>query len=339
MKIDENVDTQETEQDPREKMRQDYRDMVENENAEDDNNVQVDVVETDETTLEAGETEQTETAETPEPVDEAIELPELTPHNLWPEDFKEKFATMPREAQQLMIETQSNMQKGLTQKFQELGEQRRGIEAIEQAYQPLETYARTNGIQTSQIAIQAAQHIQNIIQDPIPGAKGFLAAMGVDINTLIENEEYIDPQYAAITQELQQLKQRDTQQQQQAYQQSLATAQQQLNAFINETNEQGHLKHERFEELRQTMHMYYQQDKQTGQPEKPLNQYYAMAERFTAAQAPPQDPHQIQSQSPNAIQKAKVASKNIQSKTNTKAPAKLSQRDEIRAAYRAMGGV
>ncbi len=333
----ENVENpHEDEQDLRETIREEYRKSEEPEETEDSevNERPIDDIEVKEPDTDSALSQLESEADQEIKEPESLDLPELTPNDLWPAEFKEKFPTLPRDAQQFLIDTHRNMQTGLNQKFTEVADQRKNIEAIEQAYQPLEQFARVNGMQTSQIAIQAAQHIQNILHDPIPGTKAFLKSMGVDVNQLIENEEYVDPQLQAVNQELHQLKQQRQYEQQQQQQQGIAQAQQVLNAFINEVNEHGHLKHQRYEELRPVMHMYYQNDVQSGQPEKPLQEYYAMAERFTAAQNPvqPADPQAIKE--PATLEKKKVASKNIKSKTNTKAPAELSMREQIRRDYR-----
>jgi len=329
-------DPQETGQDIRETIREEYlKETVESPDVEDApiNDIEPKEAEQVEEVAEIEESDEA-VEEAAEVVEEPIELPELTPNDLWPKEFKEKFPNMPRDAQQFLIDTHREMQKGLTQKFTDLAEQRKSVEAIEGAFQPLEQFARVNGMQTSQIAMQAAQHIQNIIQDPIPGTKAFIKAMGVDINQLLETEEYIDPQVSAANQQVQQLQQRLNQFEQAQVNQGLSQAQAELNNFINETNEQGHLKHPRFEELRPYMHMFYQNDVNAQQPNKSLAEYYAMSEHFVAAQTPQSDPQRTQEPKANPVQKAKVASKNIKSKTNTKAPAKLDMREEIRQKLR-----
>lgn len=329
-----NEDPQAIEQDLREAAREAYQEMVEPETPDDApiNDIEPKEAEQveDEEIVEVSENETTEEAEPEEPV----ELPELTPNDLWPQDFKEKFPSMPRDAQQFLIDTHRQMQQGLTQKFNEIASYRREQEELNNDFQRIDGFLQTNGIPRLKIQKDAIRHIANIIEDPYPGARLFLQEMGVDINKLVESEEYVDPQVSAANQQVQQLQQRLNQFEQAQANQGLAQAQAQLNAFMNETNEQGHLKHPRFEELRPYMHRFYQDDVNTQQPHKTLAEYYAMAERWVAAQTPQSDPQVIQEPKANPVQKAKVASKNIKSKTNTKAPAQMDLRTEIRERMR-----
>jgi len=333
----ENEDPQAIEQDLRGAAREAYREMVEPETPEDApiNDIEpkeAEQVEDEEVEVVA-ESEATEEVEQPE-VEDPIELPELTPNDLWPQDFKEKFPSMPRDAQQFLIDTHRQMQQGLTHKFNEIANYRREQEELNTDFQRIDGFLQHNGIPRLKIQKDAVRHIANIIEDPYPGARLFLKEMGVDINKLVESEEYIDPQVTAANQQVQQLQQRLNQFEQAQANQGLAQAQAELDAFMNETNEQGHLKHPRFEELKPYMHMFYQQDHNAQQPAKPLAEYYAMAERFVLAQTPQSDPQVIQEPKANPVQKAKVASKNIKSKTNTKAPAQMDLRTEIRERMR-----
>jgi hypothetical protein len=336
-----NDNPQEIEQDFREQLREDYNEHMkaeEAENVEVDESPEVDEKPIDD--IEPKEQEQPETPETAEVEDNPpVELPELTPNDLWPEDFKEKFPELPRDAQQFLIDTHRQMQTGLHQKFTEIAGYRKEQEELEQDFQRIDGFLQHNGIPRQKVLKDSIRHIANIVQDPYPGARLFLKEMGVDINKLVEEEKWVDPEVQKANQQTQALQQQLAQMQQMQQNQLEQQAKAQLDAFINEANEQGHLKHPRYEELRPIMHTFYQQDMQSGQPERPLPEYYAMAERFTAAQAgtPTPDPQQIQEPKTNAVQKAKVASKNIKSKTSTKSPADMDLRDELRAGLKQMG--
>ena len=338
-----NDNPQEIEQDFREQLREDYNEHMkaqEDESVEEVEAVEeapIDEIEVKEPEAEQEQPETLETAEDNPPV----ELPELTPNDLWPEDFKEKFPTLPRDAQQFLIDTHRQMQTGLHQKFTEIAGYRKEQEELDQDFQRIDGFLQHNGIPRQKLIKDAIRHTANIIQDPYPGARLYLKEMGVDINKLVEEEKWVDPEVQKANQLHLQTQQELNQLRAMVQGQINAPAQQLFNQFINETNEQGHLKHPRFEELRETMHMFYQRDMQAGQPERPLQEYYAMAERFQVAQTgtPTPDPQQIQEPKTNAVQKAKVASKNIKSKTNAKSPADMSLRDELRSRLKAQGGV
>lgn len=258
------------------------------------------------------------------------ELPPLEPNALWDEATKQRFPELDRETQQFLIDTSTNWQTGYNEKFTALANERREFESVAQAMQPLEGYLKQNGLTTAQGVGMFSQHMQNIFQDPIQGSITFLNSLGVDVNQLVGDKEdapYVDP---VMDEAIQKMRQENQQLQQQVSQitnerQSRMLAEQQgkIDAFAKQTNEQGHIAYPRFNELRKVM----------GQlmnggvvADGDLVNAYRIADQANPMQAPPE----VNNDALAHAQRAKVASKNIKSKSNSQPKATLSLREQLR---------
>lgn len=267
-----------------------------------------------------------EAAEVPE--EPPIELPELQPHDLWPQNFKDTFPTLPREAQEFLLETHSHMLSGLNQRFNELADIRRTSETIEQALQPLDGVSRLKGIPKPTLVGMMAQHIKNIMDDNYSGSLTFLNEIGVDVNKLVEQQPFVTETEKALQQQVQQANQQSMQVNQALAQMQQAENQRAIDAFAAETDENGAPKWPRFEELRFEMGNMWNQGMRYDLPT-----LYKMAEVRNPAQAPQASPQPIKQPAQDPVKKAEVASKTIKSKSSQKPQDSLSLRDELRQRF------
>lgn len=287
--------------------------------------------------IEEIENQDGEELEQPELLEQEIveELPPLEPNDLWDENTRTAFNSIgSRDGQQAMIDIHKSFQTGFNEKFQGIADDKRSMDSYNQALAPLDNYLRVSGLTREQGIGMFSQHMQNIMQDPINGSKAFLSSLGVDVSTLIpqENDEYVDPQFSQMQTQLQQqnqqLQQYINNQQSQVQAQQTQAWQGQINGFINQTNEQGHLQYPRFNELRglmgQLMNSGIVQDGD-------LVQAYQKADNLNPTQAP----QTVNTATQNQVKKSLIASKNIKSKGNSITRNKISQRDELRRGLEA----
>lgn len=296
---------------------------------------EVEEVEDDETLEDESIEETAEAEEVEEP-----ELDPLQPNDLWEPHIKEMFPSLPREVQEFLLNTTTNWQTGYNTKFQELANERRQLEPIQQTFQDpiLSQYLGLQGWQPSQAVQVFGQHMKNILTNPKAGYQTLMQALGHDPATLFnpEDEQYIDPAVSQANQRIAQLERERAQELQRRQAEEVQRAQQELIEFANKKNEQGNLAHPRFNELQNELMQIF-----AAMPHLSVEQAYRMAE----VQNPlPQDHVSVSTQaaSPQQIKRATAAKKTVKSKQSTqpKTPSKkLSIDDELKMAYRAGAGV
>ncbi len=126
----------------------------------------------------------------------------LTPPDRWSAERKATFTALPREAQQLLLDREGEVDKAFTQKTQELAEQRKQYEAVEQVLAPRrQGLAATYGSEANALN-QLFQLSDFANSDPAGFIKAFAQQRGIDLQSVQpaqSTDEYIDP----VTQQLQ----------------------------------------------------------------------------------------------------------------------------------------
>lgn len=134
--------------------------------------------------------------------DEPAKEQPLTPPERWSAERKATFSALPREAQQLLLDREGEVDKAFTQKTQELAEQRKQYEAVDQVLAPRrQALAATYGSEATALShlFQLSDYANN---DPEGFVKWFCQQRGIalpNVQTAQSGDEYVDP----VTQQLQ----------------------------------------------------------------------------------------------------------------------------------------
>ena len=189
--------------------------------------------------------------------DEGEEYEPLEPQANWPAEFKEAFTNLPPQFQHFVMNTARSMQADYTRKTQAIAQERQQMQGLRQAYSefdriigPRQQAWALSGMNPAQAITQLIALSDFATQDAPGFIKYFANLRGVDLQTLNQQQEYVDPQVAALRQpiaqvqaQLNQLSQSHAQQQQQYEQQQYYTAFHNTNAnienFARQTGEDG----------------------------------------------------------------------------------------------------
>ncbi len=244
----------------------------------------------------SGEAEQPEDIEE-QPVQEAAEEPQedLVAPEAWPNESKEAFNSLPREAQQTLLDQSKNLERGYTKKFQEIAEIKREHEAIASLFQPLEGQMRAANV-NREGAIRGLLEAQSLLNsNPLQGLRQLVSTYGRDgaaqiVQSLAQEygvlapaegqaeEEYIAPEVVELRNQVNGLTQKIEQQNQQTIQQQQDAIQKQISDFANKTDDAGNLLHPHFEKVRGTMGSLITASEAAGQS-MTLEQAYTKAVR------------------------------------------------------------
>lgn len=153
--------------------------------------------------------------------DPAIEQPVKAPDR-WSAEDKAKFATLTREAQDLVLKRESDVEKHLTQKSQEIADQKRQFEQIEQILAPRRQAFAMDGMNEAQVLNQLFTLSDFANRDPAGFIQYFAQQRGLDLGRFAPqpaDDVYVDPALAATQQRINQiendLRQREAAQEQQ----------------------------------------------------------------------------------------------------------------------------
>lgn len=106
---------------------------------------------------------------------EEIQTPEpLSPPDTWSADAKERFKKVPREAQEILLEREKSITGDYTRKTQELAEQRKRYQAIDEAWKPYAEKFSSRGATPEGLLREYTQLIEALETNP-QGTLQFLA--------------------------------------------------------------------------------------------------------------------------------------------------------------------
>ena len=171
----------------------------------------------------------------------------------WPDDLKAKVAAMPKDAQAAFIENTKHFQADYTRKTQAIAEERKQYEQFDQVLAPHRQAWRQAGISEPQAIhnLLAAESYLN--RDPQGGLRKLAERYGVDLSALADGQEAVNPELAALRQEVIQLRSFMTDSQRAQQEQASATLANQIETFATEKDASGNLKHPHFDALRERM--------------------------------------------------------------------------------------
>ncbi|HEX2653664.1 MAG TPA: hypothetical protein VHN11_08440 [Xanthobacteraceae bacterium] len=189
---------------------------------------------TDTAAEEAAETTDTDSAESAG----AAEQP-LSPPERWSAEDKAKFAGLSREAQDIVLKREADVQRYLTQESQKLAEIKRNYEPLERHLGPRREAWALSGFDLD-TGLQHLLALSDFAGRDKPGfIRWFAQQHGVDLGELStgggEQSQQPDPKLTALEQSVAQLNQREQQRQQQAEQQARQAVQTAVQEFAADT--------------------------------------------------------------------------------------------------------
>lgn len=201
--------------------------------------------EDDGTVLEASEDDQEGEEQAEEGEDE---LEPIEPPANWPEEIREAFGAIPPQLQHWYVNTARHMQADYTRKTQAIAQEKQQIQRAQANYAeldritaPYEQQWALNGMSKPQAISQLIALSNFATNDPKGFIQYFANLRGVDLQQLNEQQEYVDPQVAALRQplaevqaRLNQLQEQNTAWQQQQQYQQYQSAFQSVNASIDD---------------------------------------------------------------------------------------------------------
>lgn len=185
---------------------------------------------------------------------EEVLEPILPPHS-WGAEDKERFKSLPRDAQEVIAKRQADMDRAYYQKTQELSEMRKRYEAFD----------RIIGSRQKQMALAGEDPVlaienslawrEAINENPVQGIYDLMGQFGLTPQHFIQQSQRSpeDPRVSALTNELNQLRSHLVQQQQAQHQGAVQSVQSEIQQFASQTDESGKPRYPYFDRVRDDM--------------------------------------------------------------------------------------
>lgn len=183
------------------------------------------------------------------------DLPALEAPAMWKAPHRDlfgRFATKGPEYRELLTGWQEQWKESeghLTRKQQEFADFQRRADPVLQVLQPYEQYWAQQGLSPAQGVTQIMSYANALASDPAGTLRQLADMYGVDLQQLVADAPYVDPQIAALERRLAAFEQ-DRQTQGQQHQQQLHNrVAQEIQAFQEAKDEQGNPKAPHFDRV------------------------------------------------------------------------------------------
>lgn len=212
-----------------------------------------------------------------------IEEPPLEPPNKWDRRYKEVFEEWGkhpngRKWQESILDYYKENQGYATQLEQERARYRQQAETWEQVLQPYQQMIAMAGVTPDHFARQAMGLAMQLQQNPRDTLVQLAQRAGIDLNQLVQDQPYVDPQVSTLQQEVQRMRREQVQREQRQAQEQVIRIQseidQQLRSFANAKADNGDPKYPHFsiQEVQDEMAAIIR-----GRPDTSLEDAYARA--------------------------------------------------------------
>ena len=177
---------------------------------------------------------------------------------MWKQQYRDafgKYAANP-EHRDLLTSWQGQWKETqgyITQKEQEYADYRKRFDPLHEVLSPYENHWRMQGMDTVSGVRQLVSYAEALAKDPASMIPQLAQMYGVDLQSLVAEQPYIDPQVSALQQQVQQMQQAEQWQRQAAQQQQLARLSDEVRAFETAADEQGNPKAPHFQRVFNTM--------------------------------------------------------------------------------------
>ena len=141
----------------------------------------------------------------------------------------------------------------ITQRDQEYADYRKRFEPLHEVLSPYEQHWRQQGMDTVAGVRQLVSYAEALAKNPQAVIPQLAQMYGVDLQSLVAEQPYIDPQVSALQQQVQRMQQAEHQRTQAAQQQQYHRLTEEIRAFETAADEQGNLKAPHFQRVYNTM--------------------------------------------------------------------------------------
>lgn len=166
----------------------------------------------------------------------------LSPPERWSAADKESFKGLPRQAQDLVLKREADVERYLSQESQKIAETKRLYEPLERTIGPRREAWALQGF-TPDAALDHLFALSDFATRDKPGfIRWFAQQHGVDIGTLATGADAPDPKLTALEQRVQRFEQTESQRQQQAVDQERQTVKSAVEQFAADTKAHPYFK-------------------------------------------------------------------------------------------------
>ena len=206
-------------------------------------------------------TEAPSTEPTPEPSSEAAKPEEmrveeskdaLQPLEKWSDDVKSVFTGLDRKAQQFLLDRESDVEKHLTKRTQELSETQKRYSRLDDVLKPFEEVAKRQGVDLTPHVAQALQHYMSFQRDPASTLKQLIQASQLSPEQLFGSANE-DPAARALRERLDNTERELANIKQGQSHSTESQYASQIQAFKDAKTEKGELTHPHFDRVRALM--------------------------------------------------------------------------------------
>ncbi len=284
---------------------------------------EVEAPEPEESTEEAAEEDEViEASDEAEAEEEAEEEESLEPQHHWRNEYKESFKGMNRGQQESWLAREKEYEQGMQAKSAELNQVRGSLNDVQEAVGPYVQGWQMKGI-TPFAGLNRALLLANELDtNPQEALIKIAQERGVNLESAIQEAPYVDPQFAQVQRELNELKEQHQNAQQSRVHAEENALKAQLTDFRDERDADGNLTHPHFEQLFVPIANYLK----AGQAQT-LAEAYEIAVRYDPnVQAEAQGQKKVSqiTRKQEAVKKAKKASKAVDSVEDSTANAPVS---------------
>ena len=269
------------------------------------------------------------------------ELPALEAPAMWSQQYKETFGQIAgnpdqRAHAEAWLNQWKESQGYITRRDQEFADYRKRLDPIYERIAPYEGYWRMQGMDASQGVTQLLSYAEGLANDPASMIPQLAQLYGVDLQQLVQEQPYVDPEVQALKQQLQELQQAQQNGVQQQQHQLHSRMVQEVQTFASSTDEQGQPLYPHFDRLFPRM-----LGLANGQIASNIQDAYEMAlslDKELQAEVTQQRAQTNAAARANEANKALGASRTVKSKSVAEgAPPERSIRDELAAQLAAAG--
>jgi hypothetical protein len=176
------------------------------------------------------------------------ELPPLEAPAMWGKQYKEVFSQIAQTPEQrayaeAWLNQWKETQGYITKRDQEYADYRKRFDPINERVSQYEQYWGMQGLSLEQGVHQLLSYAEALARDPAGMIPQLAQLYGVDLQQLVAEQPYVDPEVAALRQQLQEIQQQQHQWSQHQQQQLHDRLIEEVLAFKTAADEQGNPKH------------------------------------------------------------------------------------------------
>lgn len=183
-----------------------------------------------------------------------MQLPPLEAPSVWGQPYKEVFSQLAQTPEQRAVaekwlEQWKETQGYITKRDQEYADYRKRLDPIYQHIAPYEQAWQMQGLSAEQGVSRLMAYARALEENPASMIPQLAQMYGIDLQQLVQEQPYQDPEVVALRQQLAEVQQAQQSWTQQQQHQQHARLIEEVRAFATATDEQGGPKHPHFDRV------------------------------------------------------------------------------------------